>query len=295
MRNRPDCAVPDWLCGIVLPLLPVRENPQHSLRRVLRPVEVVVPGVDVDWVELFDALPDPCLLLDANLVMVHANWAFTGLADKTVAEMVGSRLDQVFPVNPADPGAAERLYDAYRRVLRTGTPHRMGVVRYDVPNDIGGFDTRFWSVTLSAVKDSTGEVGYICHRASEVTEVHTTIEKALSRYQEQIADDVLLVEAESGLMEVRETAEVASRLLAEVEQMHEALESRAGIEQAKGIIMADRRCSAEEAFAVLRELSQHSNRKLRNVAEALVATATQHSTTTDSDEGRPRADRQRSG
>jgi len=51
------------------------------------------------------------------------------------------------------------------------------------------------------------------------------------------------------------------------------MDSRAVIEQAKGIIMADRRCTADEAFAILAKVSQDSNRKLRDVAAALVASA----------------------
>jgi GAF domain-containing protein len=57
------------------------------------------------------------------------------------------------------------------------------------------------------------------------------------------------------------------------QHMQAAMESRAVIEQAKGIIMGSRRCSADEAFAVLTKLSQDTNRKLRDVATALVARA----------------------
>ncbi|MET7704905.1 GAF and ANTAR domain-containing protein [Micromonospora sp. NPDC005413] len=57
------------------------------------------------------------------------------------------------------------------------------------------------------------------------------------------------------------------------EQMQEAMRNRAVIEQAKGIIMGDRRCSPEEAFALLSKISQDTNRKVREVAEALVAQA----------------------
>jgi len=53
-----------------------------------------------------------------------------------------------------------------------------------------------------------------------------------------------------------------------------AMESRAVIEQAKGIIMGERRCTSDEAFRILTKLSQDSNRKLRDVAAALVARAT---------------------
>ena len=49
-----------------------------------------------------------------------------------------------------------------------------------------------------------------------------------------------------------------------------ATESRAVIEQAKGIVMADRRCAAEEAFRILVQVTQDSNRKLRDVATALL-------------------------
>jgi GAF domain-containing protein len=52
-----------------------------------------------------------------------------------------------------------------------------------------------------------------------------------------------------------------------------AMDSRAVIEQAKGMIMAERRCTADEAFAVLAWISQDTNRKLRDVAAALVASA----------------------
>jgi GAF domain-containing protein len=56
-------------------------------------------------------------------------------------------------------------------------------------------------------------------------------------------------------------------------QMQEALASRAVIEQAKGIVMGSRRCTPDEAFGVLRTLSQVSNTKLRVVVQALVDTA----------------------
>ncbi|GAA2855864.1 transcriptional regulator [Actinoplanes cyaneus] len=52
--------------------------------------------------------------------------------------------------------------------------------------------------------------------------------------------------------------------------MQAAMESRAVIEQAKGIIMGERRCSADEAFAILTKVSQDTNRKVRDVAAALV-------------------------
>jgi AmiR/NasT family two-component response regulator len=57
------------------------------------------------------------------------------------------------------------------------------------------------------------------------------------------------------------------------EQLQQAMQSRAVIEQAKGILMGQRRCTAQQAFDVLVRLSQDRNRKLRAVAEMLVAEA----------------------
>jgi len=58
-----------------------------------------------------------------------------------------------------------------------------------------------------------------------------------------------------------------------VDNLQKALGSRAGIEQAKGIIMAVEHCTPDEAFDRLREISQRSNRKLVVVAADVVARA----------------------
>jgi GAF domain-containing protein len=55
-----------------------------------------------------------------------------------------------------------------------------------------------------------------------------------------------------------------------VEDLRTAMESRAAIDLASGVIMAQNRCSREEAFEVLRKASSHRNRKLREVAEEIV-------------------------
>jgi hypothetical protein len=53
-------------------------------------------------------------------------------------------------------------------------------------------------------------------------------------------------------------------------QLQRAMASRAVIEQAKGIIMSRHGCGCDAAFAVLRSASMHSNRKVRDIAQAVV-------------------------
>ena len=55
-----------------------------------------------------------------------------------------------------------------------------------------------------------------------------------------------------------------------VKQLQTAMRTRRVIEQAKGILMARHRYSGEEAFRDLAKASQHSNRKLRDIAQAIV-------------------------
>lgn len=54
------------------------------------------------------------------------------------------------------------------------------------------------------------------------------------------------------------------------QQLQQAMESRAVIEQAKGILMAAQRCSADVAFTILVRASQNQNRKLRAIAIEIV-------------------------
>jgi AmiR/NasT family two-component response regulator len=57
---------------------------------------------------------------------------------------------------------------------------------------------------------------------------------------------------------------------AEVANLRTAMRSRAAIEQAKGILMARDRCTPDEAFDMLRRISQHRNLKLHDVAQTVV-------------------------
>ncbi|GAA1359998.1 ANTAR domain-containing response regulator [Streptomyces beijiangensis] len=59
--------------------------------------------------------------------------------------------------------------------------------------------------------------------------------------------------------------------LAEVDQLESALRSRPVIDQASGIVMHVLGCDAAEAFQLLRRISQGSNRRLAEVAEAVAA------------------------
>jgi GAF domain-containing protein len=55
--------------------------------------------------------------------------------------------------------------------------------------------------------------------------------------------------------------------------LRSAMERRAVVEQAKGIIMGDRHCTAGEASAILEQLSRYTDRRPSDIAAALVGRA----------------------
>ncbi len=70
------------------------------------------------------------------------------------------------------------------------------------------------------------------------------------------------------------TALVLDRAMTLARRLQTALARRAVIDQAIGIVISNRRCSADEAFTYLRTASQNRNMKLRDIATELVQTMT---------------------
>ncbi|WP_330347226.1 ANTAR domain-containing protein [Streptomyces sp. NBC_00582] len=66
-----------------------------------------------------------------------------------------------------------------------------------------------------------------------------------------------------------ETARIL-HLQHEVDQLKEAVASHAVVDQAIGVIVALGRVTPDEGWVILREVSQHTNIKLRNVSELIL-------------------------
>jgi hypothetical protein len=72
---------------------------------------------------------------------------------------------------------------------------------------------------------------------------------------------------------VLERTQQLDRLRTEVEQLRQAILTRPVIDQARRVLMAAHACSSNQAWDVLREASQLSNTKLREVAAVVAAGA----------------------
>ena len=96
---------------------------------------------------------------------------------------------------------------------------------------------------------------------------------------EDFLDDAAVGRAQDFVEELAGTMPLALRLAAqatEIAQLQEALASRSTIDQALGVLMAQNRCTRDQAFAILRRASQNRNIKIRDVAGALIERFTGH-------------------
>jgi signal transduction histidine kinase len=173
----------------------------------------------VDFGVLFEAAPDPYLVLDPDLTIVAVSDAYLHATMTAREAIVGRHVFDVFPDNPGDPEAdgVRNLRASLEQVLRDRVADVMPIQRYDVRTRDGhSFEERFWSPTNKPVLDADGQVRYIIHRVEDVTGyIRTQLGDAqqrevLARSREVAAASRRLKEANAEL--ARLSAESAERL-----------------------------------------------------------------------------------
>jgi PAS domain S-box-containing protein len=137
------------------------------------PIPASIPSSDFRL--LFEAVPDPCLVLDPELRIVCVNDAYLRATMTRREEIVGHGLFVIFPDNPDEPGATgvRNLRASLNRVLRDRVPDVMAVQKYDIrkpESDGGGFEERHWSPINTPVLNGEGALVYIIHRVQDITE-----------------------------------------------------------------------------------------------------------------------------
>jgi PAS domain S-box-containing protein len=223
---------------------------------------------------VFDAQPLPAVLLDGALSIRAVNAAYARAVGRSAEELLGRPMFEAFPDNPDDPDAdgVANLTRSFELVARHRRVDNMVVQRYDI-EDLrrGGWRRRVWSPVTSPIVVDEKVVG-LMHQVRDITPAGADLQAALRQYR-----DLLLAEATSGTRVAAELTDAVAAaineneaLASEVLNLRRALTSRATIDQAKGIVMAERHCTPDEAFATLVKLSSDSNVKLADVALALV-------------------------
>jgi AmiR/NasT family two-component response regulator len=191
---------------------------------------------------------------------------------------VGTRHETSLTVLLADEDeqALEALGDVLRGLGHDVTPYAVSVeeaaeliVREDPDLTIVVVhhnDDHALALIGEAVELASGPVIAQLRGRDDVDFVARAAERGISAYVESVDPKNVQASIEVSIRRYRE----AARLNEKVGQLESALERRAVIERAKGIVMERHRKSDRAAFDLLRDHARNTNRRVVDVAQAVV-------------------------
>jgi hypothetical protein len=226
---------------------------------------------------LFLSQSGATILLGRDFVIRAANPAYTASTERGLDELLSVNVFDAFPDNPEAPEerATQRLAESVEAAFRTAETQYMPPLRYDIPDPRrpGQFVERRWMIVNTPVVDGDDVIGASV-RGHDITTVEDDLLEVVSGYRDAVESGDLSSRAARQHLDLLDNylalADSHANLVTEVSGLRRAMESRAIIEQAKGMVMADRRCTADEAFDVLRRLSMDTNVRLADVAATIV-------------------------
>ena len=145
-----------------------------------------------DFRAIFAATPGVNLLLAAQsptFTMLLASDERLTATMTTREATLGRPLFEVFPdANPEnpEPSGVENLRSSLETVLRTRAPHRMQLQRYDLRRVDGSWEERYWSPLNVPVLGPDGQVRFLLHHVTDVTE-QVLGQRALARAEQRAA------------------------------------------------------------------------------------------------------------
>jgi hypothetical protein len=223
---------------------------------------------------VFLSQPSPTLLLSRDYTIAAASKSHQAMVGRREQDLVGLNIFDAFPESPEceAAGVSKRFIDSVERVLRTRRSHRLSPLRYDIQDEHcpEEYVEKTWAVVNTPITD--GDTIGVMVRVDDLTPLDQDLVSALRAYREVLtqADPLLPQSRIAGMDAVVAAIESYVAVATEATQLREAMRTRPTIEQAKGILMADRKCSADEAFTLLRRLSNETNVRLADVAAAVV-------------------------
>ncbi|WP_233840391.1 PAS domain-containing sensor histidine kinase [Dyella sp. 2HG41-7] len=127
----------------------------------------------LDYRRLFEATPEPYIVLTPDFTIVAANDARLRVTMTTREAIIGRNLFEAFPDNPDDIGATgvSNLRASLMRVLARAQQDAMPIQKYDIPHPDGGFEERYWAPLNVPVLDDDGKVAFIVHCVHDVTDL----------------------------------------------------------------------------------------------------------------------------
>jgi PAS domain S-box-containing protein len=220
----------------------------------------------LDFAALFARMPSLYLVIAPDLTIAAATDAHCRATNTVREGILGRYLFDVFPQNPDEPnaGSESSLKASLERVLQTGRPDAMAVLKYDVvrpAEEGGGFDERYWSILNTPIHDDAGKVVWILNSVDDVTHI-------VRLRAEGAARDSFAREQQSLIDQLRATNEELARQVEENARLEVARRQEA---QAKRAAEFSKH-QLELAVAETTRNLEGANEEMRRSAEILMRT-----------------------
>ncbi len=132
----------------------------------------------IDLRGLFEDEPTPCAILTPDFRIADANDAYLRITLTRRHEIIGRHVCEAFPPSPDsanDPYAARKrlLLASLERVVASGRPDGVTVLRHEVPDEFGQLRPRFLNPVSIPVRGADGRLQLILHRVDDITDCVT--------------------------------------------------------------------------------------------------------------------------
>jgi PAS domain S-box-containing protein len=178
----------------------------------------------IDFKSLFEASPNPYMLLDRELRYVAANTAYLRVTTSRLENLLGRYVLDAFPNDPDDPdnASARLLRESFSRVLTERVPDSLALIPYRVPRETDhgtALEERYWSATHTPILDAAGDVAFILQHTVEVTELQRLKQAVQDAEQARDLAHTSLEQVEAGVLERAQLVQEANLTL-DAERRH---------------------------------------------------------------------------
>ncbi|GAA0869344.1 hypothetical protein GCM10009116_11800 [Brevundimonas basaltis] len=151
----------------------------------------------VDLASVFDASPNPYVLLTPDLRIAGMNQAYLNVTGATREAILGKPLFDAFDSGPGEdaPENVRQVKASLEKARDTGQRDHLAVVRFSIArrqaNGADTFEDRFWSATHTPIFDDAGEVVFLLQHTTDITELETLRNRGRTATEASALDSVV--------------------------------------------------------------------------------------------------------
>lgn len=148
----------------------------------------------IDYKTLFKTLPERYVIFDSTnpgFTMLAASDAYLDITNKKLEQVLGKKLFDVFPDTSLEAQTTGKgsLQRSLETVIRTEKPDSTGMIRYDLANESGEMEVRYWRAThyplfekgkLTAIVQNTADITELVRSEEQLKLANLKLEDALS-------------------------------------------------------------------------------------------------------------------